>query len=180
MLFLLLKGNEVKGQEIFDGWTCYRMSKRPTGIVWDLKADFSASKTFPVQKGNPSLLSFGFGHNFKNFTIGARYNYHKNKSGFGGYFRYFIYDNKVASGYRFDLPLTVFLESSLSSPLALDQYHEAFSFSYGIIVRDNTLAGVELFHSINTDMTSAVGYYSSFGVRLHYYLFVRHVAEFQF
>lgn len=169
MLFLLLKGNDVKAQEIFDRATCYRYM--PRGPRLHLHGDLSVGKSWmQTEKGGP--LTFQFGHNHGKRTHGFRFDYQEEESRYGLFLRWFPYDNDNCYFWSCGLPITVFAETAILFPVNKEISNNSISVSYGVIVRDNSIAGIELFQAFHSDITVGRGYNFYTGIKLHFY-FVR-------
>ena len=82
----------------------------------------------------------------------------------GGFLRLFPYDGER---------ITLMTEFKYMLPIQKNQGIESFSLSTGIILSDHNLYGIELFETMETDlsMPSGVRFYT--GVRVHYYFVER-------
>lgn len=143
----------------------------PKGPRLYLYGDVSVAKSWQNdESGGP--FSIQLGHNKGKRTHGFRFDYQDAESYYGLYLRWFPYDNERQCNNSCEFPVTFFTESTVLFPANKEVSQNAISLSYGIIIRDNTLAGIEFFQIMRTDMTIARGFNIYTGVRIHYY-FVR-------
>ncbi len=161
ILWLMLRGNDARCQEVELKSTCYRYQPRNAFLI---SADISAAKMYPTSSFSNGSFSFQLGYNHKKSTLGVETELFRqdNESLVGLYLRYFPYDKKSS-------PITIMIESKYLMPFGAYCSNDAFSISSGIILSNRSLGGIEIYESLTTDLSTANGFVFYTGFRFHLY-----------